>query len=207
MMIHAITWWKESNSSNGFWEICSDPLPKADGCVRSLFFSFFFFLVSEYFQNLYQSLIPVFCPFLVLYIKESYIYSKIIHMELEALGCGRHFRTNFIIYINKSCLITKLCLFVTPWTVTHQAPLSMGFSRQGHWSGLPFPTLGDLVDPGIKPCVLHLKVDSLPLSHQRSPIFLVCCPKYQLATFPRVCQCCDIVIYLILCLNFVSINV
>ena len=124
---------------------------KADGCVRSLFFFFFF-------QNLYQSFIPVFCPFLVL--SFLYIYSKIIPMELEALGCGRHFRTNFIIYINRSCLITKLCLFVTPWTVTHQAPLSMGFSRQGHWSGLPFPTLGDLVDPGIKPCVLHLKVNS-----------------------------------------------
>ena len=40
---------------------------------------------------------------------------------------------------------------VTPWTVAHQSPLSMGFPRQGYWSGLPFPTLGDLLDPGIKP--------------------------------------------------------
>ena len=42
-------------------------------------------------------------------------------------------------------------LFATPWTVAHQAPLSMGFSRQEHWSGLPFPPPGDLPDSGIKP--------------------------------------------------------
>ena len=41
--------------------------------------------------------------------------------------------------------------FMTPWTVAHQAPLSMGFSRQGYWSGLPFPTPGYLPDPGMKP--------------------------------------------------------
>ena len=41
-------------------------------------------------------------------------------------------------------------LFVTPWTVAHQAPLSMGFSRQEYWSGLPFPSPGDLPDPGIE---------------------------------------------------------
>ena len=40
--------------------------------------------------------------------------------------------------------------FVTPWTVAHQVPLSIGFSRQEHWSGLPFPSPGDLPDPGIK---------------------------------------------------------
>ena len=40
--------------------------------------------------------------------------------------------------------------FATPWTVARQAPLSMGFSRQEYWSGLPFPSPGDLPDPGIK---------------------------------------------------------
>ena len=44
--------------------------------------------------------------------------------------------------------------FVTPWTVACQAPLSMGFSRQEYWSGLPCPTPGDLPDPGIKPVSL-----------------------------------------------------
>ena len=42
-------------------------------------------------------------------------------------------------------------LFVTLWTVAHQAPLTMGFSRQEYWSGLPCPPPGDLPDPGIKP--------------------------------------------------------
>ena len=43
---------------------------------------------------------------------------------------------------------------VTPWTVAHQAPLSMGFSRQKYWSELPFPPSGDLLDPGIEPMSL-----------------------------------------------------
>ena len=54
--------------------------------------------------------------------------------------------------------------FVTPWTVTSQAPLFMGFPRQAYWSGLPFPTPGDPPDPGIKPSPLAL--DSLLLRHQ-----------------------------------------
>ena len=41
--------------------------------------------------------------------------------------------------------------FATTWTVAHQAPLSMGFCRQEYWSGLPFPSPGDLPDPGIEP--------------------------------------------------------
>ena len=40
--------------------------------------------------------------------------------------------------------------FATPWTVAHQAPLSMGYSRQEYWSGLPLPSPGDLADPGIE---------------------------------------------------------
>ena len=49
-------------------------------------------------------------------------------------------------------LVTKLCpTLVTSWTVAHQAPLSMGFSKQEYWSGLPFPSPGGLPDPGIEP--------------------------------------------------------
>ena len=62
--------------------------------------------------------------------------------------------------------------FVTPWTVACQAPLSMGFSRQEYWSGLPCLPPGDLPNPGIKPESLMspaLQVDSLPLSHRKSP--------------------------------------
>ena len=42
-------------------------------------------------------------------------------------------------------------LFVTPWNVSHQIPLSMGLSQQDYWSEISFPTPGDLLDPGIKP--------------------------------------------------------
>ena len=52
-------------------------------------------------------------------------------------------------------------LFVTPWTVTHQASLSMGFSRQESWSGLPFLSPGDLPDPGIEPGSPVLQADTL----------------------------------------------
>ena len=49
------------------------------------------------------------------------------------------------------CAHSQVQLFVTPWTVARRAPLSMGFSRQEHWSGLPFPPPGHLPDPGIQP--------------------------------------------------------
>ena len=55
---------------------------------------------------------------------------------------------------------------VIPWTVAHQAPLSMGFSRQEFWSGFPFPSPGDLPDPGIKSVSPALQAVSLSLSHQ-----------------------------------------
>ena len=47
--------------------------------------------------------------------------------------------------------LSRVRLFATPWTVAYQAPPSMGFSRQGYWSGLPFPSPGDLPDSGIEP--------------------------------------------------------
>ena len=57
--------------------------------------------------------------------------------------------------------LNQLQLLETPWTVTHQAPLSMEFSRQEYWNGLPFPSPGDLPDPGIKPRSPALQADSL----------------------------------------------
>jgi len=50
-----------------------------------------------------------------------------------------------------SCMLSHIQLFMTLWTIACQGALSMGFSRQKYWSGLPFPPLGDLFDPGIKP--------------------------------------------------------
>ena len=65
-------------------------------------------------------------------------------------------------------------LFVTTWTVAHQAPLSMGFSWQEYWSGLPFPPPGDPPDPEIELVSPVLQADSLTLSH------------WGLSVFPRV---------------------
>ena len=60
-------------------------------------------------------------------------------------------------------LVAMSCLtFVAPWSVDHQVSLSMGFSRQKYWSGLPFPSPGDLPKPGIEPRSPALQEDSLP---------------------------------------------
>ena len=61
--------------------------------------------------------------------------------------------------------------FVTPWTVAQKAPLSMRFSMQKYWSGLPFPTPGDLPDPETELSSPSWQAGSLPLSHQGSPVF------------------------------------
>ena len=58
--------------------------------------------------------------------------------------------------------LSRVQLFATLWTVGHQAPLSMGFSRQEYWSALPFPSPEDLPDPGIEPRSPALQADALP---------------------------------------------
>ena len=73
------------------------------------------------------------------------------------------------------CVCSHVQPFVVPWTVAHQAPLSMGFSRQEYWSGLPSPPPGDCPDPGWDPRLLHLfhlQADSLPLAPPGKPCAL-----------------------------------
>ena len=74
--------------------------------------------------------------------------------------------------------LSRVRLFATPWTVTYQAPPSMGFSRQEYWSGLPFPSPGHLPDPGIEPGSPTLQANALtseppgkpiPLDHPSAP--------------------------------------
>ena len=66
------------------------------------------------------------------------------------------------LWAGKESKITQSCLtLATPWTVAHQDPLSMEFSRQEYWSGLPFPSPGDLHNPGIEPGSPALQADSL----------------------------------------------
>ena len=68
-------------------------------------------------------------------------------------------KENFCLLIESH---SRIQLFVTPWTVAHQDPLSVGFSRQGYWSGLPYPPLGDLPNPGIKPRSPESQANALP---------------------------------------------
>ena len=74
---------------------------------------------------------------------------------------------NFIIDDGGGDLVAKSCpTLPTPWTAARQAPLSMGFSWQKYWSGLPFSSPGDLLDLGIEPRSPALQADSLPTELQ-----------------------------------------
>ena len=66
--------------------------------------------------------------------------------------------------------LSHVQLFVTPWIVAYQASPSVGFSRQEYWSGLPFPSPGDLPDPGIKPGSPALEADALTSERPGKPI-------------------------------------
>ena len=74
-----------------------------------------------------------------------------------------HTHTHIHICIHSEVvLLSCVRLFAIPWTVAYQAPPSMEFSRQEYWSGLPFPSPGDLPDPGIEPRSPTLQADTLP---------------------------------------------
>ena len=77
-------------------------------------------------------------------------------------------------YCSNSCLtqisVSHIQLFATPWTVAYQAPLSMEFSKQECWSGLPFPSPGDLLHTGLEPGSPALQVGSLPAELPGKPL-------------------------------------
>ena len=64
--------------------------------------------------------------------------------------------------INEMLFVSRIQLFATPWAVVYQAPPSMGFSRQEYWSGLSFPSPGDLPNPGIEPRSPAVQAEALP---------------------------------------------
>ena len=66
-------------------------------------------------------------------------------------------------------MLSHVQLLATPWTVAHQTPVSMEFSKQEYWSVLPFPSSGDLPDPGIKPRSPIFQADSLPFKPPGKP--------------------------------------
>ena len=87
---------------------------------------------------------------------------------------GRFFFFFFFFFTTSAHLEVKSLshfqLFATPWTVAYQAPPSMGFSRQKYWSGLPFPSPGNLPDPGMEPGSPALQADALPSEPPGSPL-------------------------------------
>ena len=84
---------------------------------------------------------------------------------------------------------------MTPWTVAHQAPLSMGYSRQEYWSGLPFPSPGHLTDPGIKSWSPTLQADSLPMEPPGKPdILYVLPPSFALMIIDFYCILINIMV-------------
>ena len=95
-----------------------------------------------------------------------------------------------LLHCTQAC--SHVQLFVTPWTVAHQAPLSMGFSRQEYWNGLSFPPPGELPDPELNPhllYLLHWEADSPALE---SPVKLNCCAAAKLLqSCPTLCDPID----------------
>ena len=82
--------------------------------------------------------------------KEKKFYKSSIKWDI-AFTCTYNYLPSIVVVVELPSLVQQ---FVTPWTIDHQAPLSMGFPRQEYWSGLPFPVPGDLPDPGIEPMPL-----------------------------------------------------
>ena len=103
--------------------------------------------------------------------------------------------------------LSRVRLFATPWTVAYQAPPSVGFSRQECWSGLPFPSPGDLPHPGIKPGSPALWADALPseppgkprknhivgqssLAGELTPLIVIFLPHWHLQYFSSLRSAC-----------------
>ena len=83
----------------------------------------------------------------------SYIWCSLLLTHYTFVIINLPVWIHFVVLVVR--LLTRVWLFMAPWTVACQPPLSVEFSRQDYWSGLPFPSPRDLPDPGIKPHLLH----------------------------------------------------
>ena len=107
-------------------------------------------------------------------------YMALSHFKFEMLNMFHYLSETQVTWSAiKGVIIPSLLfshsvwLYAIPWTVAHQAPLSMGFLMQEHWSGLPFPSTGDLPNPGIKPMSPALAGGSLTAEPPGKPKYLV----------------------------------
>ena len=89
--------------------------------------------------------------------------------DTHCLGPRKQNEISFISELFAAQSLSRVQLFVTPRTAAHHASLSMEFSRQDYWCGLPLPSQGIFLTQGSNPGLLHWQADSLPLNHQRSP--------------------------------------
>ena len=96
--------------------------------------------------------------------------SRVSYVVLPNLGLEAFCLLNFLKL--KSVSRSVMSDSATPWTVAHQAPLSVGFSRQESWSGLPFPSAGGLLDAGIEARSPALQADWLPSGPRGKPLFI-----------------------------------
>ena len=93
------------------------------------------------------------------YFYGAYIFSSTTFLKINLLTIALWQRLCVAFQTEQS--LSHAQLFATPWTVAHQDPLSMEFSRQGYWGGLPFPSPGDLPNPGTEPRSPALQADAL----------------------------------------------
>ena len=142
-------------------------------CLFSM--SYVFFSVPPYFHAFCCIfLVCHFCIFCILFCIFYYIFFS-YYFTIYFLVFSLRIIINILMYslvlifFFKS--LSRLRLFATPWTVAHQAPPSMGFSRQEYWRGLPFPSPGHLPHPGIKPRSPVLEADALTSEPPGKPSF------------------------------------
>ena len=92
-----------------------------------------------------------------------------------------------LIYVYEVKWLSRVRLFATLWTVAHQGPPSMGFSRQEYWSELPFPSPGDLPDPWIKLSSPTLQADALTSEPPGKPIYVYICAYICIVLVTQLC--------------------
>ena len=154
-MINTTFWYLDH--ANGF------PTKRKTQCSIAIFTYLLYF--KEFFVCLINVSINT-SLYLNWFIISSYVFicpslKAMLRKENCFIDCHSNLSSKLLEYWNEVKWLSRVWLFVTPWTVAYQALLSMGFSRQEHWSGLPFPSPGDLPNPGIEPGSPALEADAL----------------------------------------------
>ena len=140
-------------------ELQADSLPSEQKCGLPQFCSFVV-LAKYIFNQIHQRFtkyhkIP--CKEILCFLKHKHTQTQIWLKSENKMKQGKVKPSMGLFYYVGMCMLShfsRVWLFVTPWTVAHQAPLSMEFSRQEYWNGLPYPPPGNLPDLGLKPVSL-----------------------------------------------------